>query len=147
MVIQSPTITDDIIITSLPKTMAKIHFLLNSSHCVTSYGHFCKILALLMIPAHQIWSCYMTQDAYFENLLFCPDSTFNIRNSHKISSGKALYFRSYQQKTSLENTPPPPVPLGLNVRVKLFFDSYGIWFERNISLFQAISSPHQVIFK
>ena len=26
MVIESPTITDDIIITSLPKTMAKIHF-------------------------------------------------------------------------------------------------------------------------
>ena len=31
----------------------------------------------LTIPAHQIWSCHVTQDANFENLLFCPNSTFN----------------------------------------------------------------------
>ena len=84
--------------TSLPKTMAKMCFLLNWSHCVKSYGHFCQILALLMIPAHQIWSCHMTRDPYFENLLFCLNSTFNIRKSHKIPGGKALYFTSYQQK-------------------------------------------------
>ena len=55
----------------------------------------------------------MTQDANFKNFLFCPNSTFNIRKSHKISSGTTLYFRSYQPKTSrgVENT--PPVPLGL----------------------------------
>ena len=47
----------------------------------------------------------------------------------------------------------PPVPLGLNVytlglNVYTFVDSHGIWFQsNNISLFQAISSPHQVIFK
>ena len=51
---ESPTVTDDVIMTSLPKTMAKMRFLLNWSHCVKSYGHFCQILALLMIPAHQI---------------------------------------------------------------------------------------------
>ena len=56
--------------TSLPKTMAKMGFLLNWSHCVKSYGHFCKISALLIIPPHQIWSCHVTQDANFENLLF-----------------------------------------------------------------------------
>ena len=91
--------------TSSTKTMTKMRVLLNWSHCVKSYGHFCQILALLTIPAHQIWSCYVTQDANFENLLFCPNSTFNIRKSHNISSEKALYFRSYQQKASLENTP------------------------------------------
>ena len=70
MVIESPTITDDIIITSLPKTMAKIHFLLNWSHRVKSYGHFCQILALLTILAHQIWSCHITQDAHLKIFYF-----------------------------------------------------------------------------
>ena len=90
--------TDDVIMTSLPKTATKMRFLLNWSHCVKSYGHFCQILALLTIPTHQIWS--LMQDANFENLSICPNSTFNTRKRHKISSGKALYFRSYQQKTS-----------------------------------------------
>ena len=66
------------------------------------------------IPAHQIWSYHVTQEANFENFSAFPNSTFNIRKSHKISSGKALYFRSYQPKTSwgVEKT-PPPVLLGL----------------------------------
>ena len=69
------------------------------------------------MPTHQIWSCHVTQKANFENFLFFPNSTFNIRKCHKISSGKAVYFRSYQPKTSqeggMENIPsaPPPVPL------------------------------------
>ena len=57
-------------------------------------------LGLFYSPAHQIWSCHVTQEANFENFLFCPNSTFNIRKSHKISSGKPLYFRSFQLKTS-----------------------------------------------
>ena len=54
----------------------------------------------------------------FRNFLFCPNYTFNIRKSHKISNGKALHFRSYQPETSrgMENT-PPPVPLELKSRV------------------------------
>ena len=128
---------------SLPKAIAKMCFLLNWNHCVKSYGYFCQILALLVIPAHQIWSFHVTQDAKFKNYLFCPDSTFNIRKSHKLSSGKALYFRCYQQETSSGGT--PPVPLGLNVHT--FFDSHGIWLQSNILLFQAISLPHQAIFK
>ena len=36
----------------------------------------------------------------FGKFLFCPNSKLNIRKSHKISSGKAFYFRSYQPKTS-----------------------------------------------
>ena len=42
----------------------------------------------------------LSQVANFENHLFGPNSIFNIRKSHKISGGKALYFRSYQQETS-----------------------------------------------
>ena len=36
---------------------------------------------------------------FLKNLFF-PNSAFNIRKSYKISSRKALYFRSYQPKTS-----------------------------------------------
>ena len=58
-------------------------------------------------------SCHVTQEANLEIFLFCPNSTFNIRKSYKMSSGKALYFRSYQPKTSLGGGEHPPVPLGL----------------------------------
>ena len=68
---------------------------------------------LFMMPAHQIWSCHMTQDTNFEKNLFCPNSTFNIRKSYKISSGKAVYDRSYQQK-NLTGTPPPPSAFRVN---------------------------------
>ena len=92
-------------------------FLLNLNHCVKSYGHLCQILFFFTMPAHQVWSRDVTQDANFEFFLFCPNSAFNIRKSHKISSGKVLCFRSYQQKTSRgdgKHPPPPPkVPLGL----------------------------------
>ena len=63
----------------------------------------------IFFNAHdQIWSCHMTQDVNFE-ILFCPNSTFNIKNSHKISGEKALHFRSYQPKTSrgVKNNPLP----------------------------------------
>ena len=36
----------------------------------------------------------------FREFLCFPNSTFNIGKSHKISIRKALYFRSYQPKTS-----------------------------------------------
>ena len=44
----------------------------------------------------------VTQDGDFENILFCPNSIFSIWKGHKISSGKALDFKSYQPKTSRE---------------------------------------------
>ena len=77
-----------------------MYFLLNLSHCVESRGHFRQIMAFSTMPAHQIWSGHVTQDANFENFLFCLNSTFNIAKIHKLSSGKALYFRSHQPKTS-----------------------------------------------
>ena len=86
-----------------------MYFLLNLSHCVKGYGHFCQILAFFMMLAYQIWSCHVIQDADFENVLFCPNSIFNVRKSHKISSEKALYFRSYQLKTSRRGGKHPPL--------------------------------------
>ena len=88
-----------------------MYFLLNLNHCVKIYGHFCQILALFTLPTYQTCSFQVTHGADFEIFLFCPNSTFNIRKSHKMSSGKALYFRSYQPKTSRgggsEKHPPP----------------------------------------
>ena len=78
-------------------------------------GIFVKFWHFFTMPAHQIWSYHVTQEANFETFLFCPNSTFDIRKSHKISSGKALYFRSYQPKTSRGGgveTPLPPSLLG-----------------------------------
>ena len=62
------------------------------------------------MPALQIWSCHVTQEANFEKILLFPNPAFNIGKSWKISSRKPLYFRSYQPKTSRET---PPVLLGL----------------------------------
>ena len=42
------------------------------------------------MPTHLMWSCHVTQDANFESFFFCPNSTFKISKSHKISSGKRL---------------------------------------------------------
>ena len=73
-----------------------MYFLLNLSLCVKSYWHFCQSL-----PCPR----------KFRKFLFCLNSSFNIRKSHKISSGKALYFRStvISQKPhgrgGVENTP------------------------------------------
>ena len=113
---------NDVIMTSLPKTMEKcgppqtkqiiyhskgidecypkMYFLLNMSHYVKSYGHLCQFLAFFTMPALKIWPCHVTQEANFEKILFFPNSPFYIRKSYKISSRKALYFRSYQPKTS-----------------------------------------------
>ena len=58
-----------------------------------------------------------TQEANFENILFFPNSAFNIGKSCKISSRKALNFRSYQPETSREGGKhPPPVLLGLRIK-------------------------------
>ena len=98
-----------------------MYFLLNLSHCVKSYGHLRKILALFMMPTHQIWSCHLTQGANFEKFLFCPNFIFNIGKSHKISIGKTLPFRSYQPKTSQGGRTPRA--LGLRSFSPNFFKS------------------------
>ena len=83
---------------SIDKSYPKRYFLLNVSDCVKSYGHFCPLLALFMMPTHQKWSCHVTQDANFIFFLFCPNFTFNIRKSHKISSGKLSTLEVISQK-------------------------------------------------
>ena len=98
-----------------------VFFFLNASHYVKSYGHFCQILAFLTMPAHQIWS-NMVKEANFKKFSLRPSSAFNIRKSHKISSRKALSFKSYQPKTSLGGggvknaTPPPSTAFRVNSR-------------------------------
>ena len=47
-----------------------MYFLLNLSHYVKSCGHSCQILAFFTIPAHQLWSYHVTQEANFENCYF-----------------------------------------------------------------------------
>ena len=78
----------------------KMYVLLNLSHYVKRYGHFCQILALFAMPTDQLWSCHVTQEAHFQTFLVFANSAFNIRKSYKISSGKGFYFRGYQPKTS-----------------------------------------------
>ena len=130
----SPTITNNIIMTSLLHTMAKFgpspnqikyiyskgidesySFLLNLSLCVESYRHFYQIFAVFAMPAHQISSCYVTQDANFENFYF-------VLILHLIL-GKVTKFPSEKLSTSevISKKPhrgvgwktPPSVPLGL----------------------------------
>ena len=102
-----------------------MYFLLNLSHSVKRYGHLCQILAFFTMPALQIWPCHVTHEANFEKILLFPNSAFNTGKSCKISSRKALYFRSYQAKTSrgVENT--PPVLLGLILSLT---GTFTIWY-------------------
>ena len=76
-----------------------MYLLLNLNHYVKSYGHLSQILAFFTMPALQIWPCHVTQEVNFKKKFF-PNSAFNMGKSCKISSGKALYFRSYQPETS-----------------------------------------------
>ena len=70
-------------------------------------GIFVKFWRYFTMSTHKIWSYHVTQEANFEHFLFCRNSTFNIKKSHKISSGKALYFRNYQPETSWGWKTPP----------------------------------------
>ena len=90
----------------------KMYFLLNLNNYVKSCGHFGQILAFFTMPAHQIWSYHETQEANFEKFLFSPNSTFNIRKSHKISGGKAPTSVVISQKPHPQGK-TPPVLLGL----------------------------------
>ena len=70
-----------------------MHFLLYLSRCVKSYGHFCKFW-LFAMPAHQIWSCHVTQDANFELFLFCPNSIFKVGDNSLIIHKSAYHLFS-----------------------------------------------------
>ena len=127
---------NDVIMMSLPKTMEKqwgnfgpprnqtyyisidesypkMYFLLNLSIYVKSCGHFCQILAIFYDDRSPDMVISREPRNKFRKFSFCPNSTFNIRKSHKISGGNAIYLRSHQPKTSrgggggVEQTPFP----------------------------------------
>ena len=68
-----------------------------------------------MMPAHQIWSCHVTQEANFKIFLFCPNFTFNIRKIHKkfpverLSTSEVISHKPHRGG----GWKRPPVPLGL----------------------------------
>ena len=82
-------------------------YLLNLSHYIKRYGHLCQILAFFTLPTLQIWPCHVTQEANFEEILFFPNSAFNIRKSYKISGRKLSTSEVISQKPhgGVENTP------------------------------------------
>ena len=54
----------------IDESYPKMYILLNLSHYVKRYGHFCQSLALFAMPAHQIWSFQVTQEAIFKIFYF-----------------------------------------------------------------------------
>ena len=115
----------------IDESYPKMYILLNLSHYVKRYGHLCQILAIFTVPAPQIWPCHVTQEANLEKILVFPNFAFNIRKSYKISSWKALHFRSYQPKTSqgCGKHPPHPALLGLRVgNFKILGCGHPVWF-------------------
>ena len=75
---------------------------------MSNFGIFYNVRSLNMAKSRDPGS-------KFRKIFIFPNSAFNIRNSYKISSRNALYFRSYQPKTSwgARKHPLPPVLLGL----------------------------------
>ena len=78
----------------------KMYSLLNLSHYVKSCGHFCQILAFFYdVRSPNVVISRDPRSKFRNFFLFCLNSTFNIRKSYKISSGK----RSLLQKLSAKN--------------------------------------------
>ena len=65
------------------------------------------------MPAHQIWSCHVTQDAHFTNFLFYPTSTFNIKKVTKFPVEKLFTSEVISKVPHGGGKHLPPVPLGL----------------------------------
>ena len=100
----------------IDKSYSECAFLLNLNHSVKGYVHFVKFLLFLRCPltksGHVTWPKMQILIFFF----IFPDSRFNNRKSHKISRGKPLYFRRYQEKTDREGgmyLPPPSMALTL----------------------------------
>ena len=63
-----------------------------------------------MMPAYQIWSCYVTQDADLENFLFCPNSKVTKFLVEKLSTSEVI-----GQKLTGDGRHSPSVPSGLRM--------------------------------
>ena len=76
------------------------------------------------MPAHQIWSYHVTQEANFENFLLFPNSAFNIRKVTKFPVEKLSILEVISQKLyggeggEIENT-PSALRVKLTKQVKL----------------------------
>ena len=75
-----------------------MYFLLNLSHYVKSCGHVCQILAFFYDARSPNMVISLDPKSKFRNFLFCPNSAFNIRESHKIFSGKLSTSEVISQK-------------------------------------------------
>ena len=71
-------------------------------------GIYVKFWHFFTMPGLQIWPCHVTQEANFEKILLFPNVAFNIGKRCKISSRKALYFRSNQPKNLTGGGKHPP---------------------------------------
>ena len=74
-----------------------MYFLLNSIPYVKSCGHLCQILAFFM-PAHQIWSCHMTQEANFKKVYVFLFLHLILRKVTKFLVGKPSTSKVISQK-------------------------------------------------
>ena len=83
------------------------------SHCVKSYGHFCEILALFMMPAHQIWPCHVIQDANFENFYFVIILHLILGKVIKLPVEKLSTSKVISKKPHGGGRKHPPLPLRL----------------------------------
>ena len=63
---------------------------------------------------HQMWSCHMTLASNSKNFYFSPNSVLNFRGSYQVW-GKFTQEQKVTGKNKLgvENTPLPPVLIGL----------------------------------
>ena len=63
----------------IPKSYRKMYIFVELEPlCKKLWTFFCQILALFIMPIHQIWSCQVAQDVNFNNFLLCPNTTINI---------------------------------------------------------------------
>ena len=65
---------------------------------------------------HQRWSCHVTLASNSENFYFSIDSVLNFRKSYQIWGRLAQELLQAKNKLGVENTPPPPVFIGLSQR-------------------------------
>ena len=93
-----------------------MYLLLNLSQYVKSYGHLCQILAFFTMPAPQIWSCHMTQEANFTKFYFFLILRLIVGKVTKFLVEKLSTSEGYQPKTSRGWKTPPSA-----FRVKLIF--------------------------
>ena len=87
--------------------------MLNLSHCVESYKHFCLLFSIFFLCPITKYGDVTLPTMQVSIILFCRKSSLNVWKKHKMSGGNALDLRSYQLKTSSGG---PLVHLGLKYK-------------------------------